>query len=270
MTDDKTTPPVTLDTLQGMKQRGDRIASLTCYDSSFARLLEAAGIELFIIGDSLGMVLMGHASTVAVSMTDMIYHAGNVARAASSAYRVVDMPYMSYATPGQALDNAARLMDAGGADMVKLEGGRDKAGIVEFLVTHGIPVCGHIGLLPQSIETTGGYRVQGRDATGARALLADATALQEAGVGLLVMECIPADLAAQITAAVSMPTIGIGAGPGCDGQVLVLYDMLGITSGRLPRFVRDFLQGAGSVSAAVQDYVRAVKDGSYPAAEHCY
>jgi 3-methyl-2-oxobutanoate hydroxymethyltransferase len=161
-------------------------------------------------------------------------------------------------------------MDAGRADMVKLEGGRDKAGIVKFLAAHGIPVCGHIGLLPQSIEQLGGYRVQGRDAAGARALLADAAALEEAGAGLLVMECMPADLAARITAALGIPTIGIGAGPGCDGQVLVLHDMLGITPGRLPRFVRNFLQGTGSVSAAVQAYVGAVKDGSYPAAEHCY
>jgi 3-methyl-2-oxobutanoate hydroxymethyltransferase len=180
------------------------------------------------------------------------------------------MPYRSYATPAQALDNAARLMDTGAAHMVKLEGGRDQAATVAHLVGHGIPVCGHIGLLPQSVGSAGGYRVQGRDPASARALLADATALQEAGAGLLVMECIPAQLATRISAAVAVPTIGIGAGPGCDGQVLVLYDMLGISGGRLPRFVRNFLRGTDSIAAAVRAYVAAVKDGSYPAAEHGY
>ena len=270
MTDEPENPAVTLDALQRMKQQGEKIASLTCYDSSFTRVLEAAGVELFIIGDSLGMVLKGHESTVPVTLSDMIYHAANVARVGELAYRVVDMPFMTYASTDQALANAARLMVEGGADMVKLEGGTVMAGIVEHLVHHNIPVCGHIGLLPQSVRETGGYKVQGRDEAGARTLLADAVALEQAGAGLLVMECIPAGLATRITGSVSIPTIGIGAGPDCDGQVLVLYDMLGITPGKLPKFVRDFMPDAGSVPAAVAAYVKAVKDGSYPGPEHCF
>ena len=216
------------------------------------------------------MVLKGHETTVPVTMADMLYHGANVARVGQHALRVLDMPYMSYANPEQALGNAARLIAEGGADMVKLEGGQDKADIVRHLVAHDIPVCGHIGLLPQSIEELGGCRVQGRDEVGARALLADAQALEQAGATLLVMECIPAELAALITASVGMPTIGIGAGPDCDGQVLVLYDMLGITPDRVPKFVRNFLEDAGSVPAAIRAYVEAVKDGSFPAPEHCF
>ncbi len=264
------TTPVTLASLQQMMVRGEKIACLTCYDSSFTRVLESAGVEVFIIGDSLGMVLKGHESTVPVTVADMIYHAANVARVGESALRVVDMPFSSYVNPDQALGNAARLMGEGGAHMVKLEGGANKAAIVAHLVGHGIPVCGHIGLLPQSVHKLGGYKVQGRDDAGARALLDDARALEEAGAGLLVTECIPADLATQITAAVTIPTIGIGAGPGCDGQVLVLYDMLGITPGKRPRFVRDFLRDTCSVPAAIEAYVAAVKNGSFPAAEHCF
>jgi 3-methyl-2-oxobutanoate hydroxymethyltransferase len=253
-----------------MKSAGEKIACLTCYDASFTRVLEAAGVDMFIIGDSLGMVLKGHETTVPVTMADMIYHGANVARVGQHALRVVDMPYMSYANPDQALGNAARLVAEGGADMVKLEGGQDKADIVRHLVGHDIPVCGHIGLLPQSIEELGGYHVQGRDEDGARALLADAQALESAGATLLVMECIPAELAALITSSVGVPTIGIGAGPDCDGQVLVLYDMLGITPGKVPKFVRNFLQDTDSVPAAVKAYVDAVKDGNFPAPEHCF
>jgi 3-methyl-2-oxobutanoate hydroxymethyltransferase len=262
--------PVTLEALHAMKARGERIASLTCYDAAFARLLEAAGVELFIIGDSLGMVLKGYDSTVPVTMHDMVYHAANVARVGQRAYRVVDLPYHSYTDPAQALSNARRLVDEGGAHMVKLEGGSAMADTVAHLVGAGIPVCGHIGLLPQSVEQFGGYRVQGRDDASAAALRADALALEAAGAGLLVMECMPAPLAAEITHAAGIPTIGIGAGPACDGQVLVLHDMLGITAGRLPRFVQDFLAGDGSISGAVRAYVDAVKYGAYPAPEHCY
>jgi 3-methyl-2-oxobutanoate hydroxymethyltransferase len=261
MTAELTKPRVTLATLQDMQRQGEKIASLTCYDSSFTLLLEAAGIDVFIIGDSLGMVLKGHETTVPVTMADMLYHAANVARVGRHAYRVVDMPYMSYTTPDQALANAARLMGEGGSAM---------AATVERIVSHDIPVCGHIGLLPQSIEQLGGYKVQGRDAAAAAALLEDARALEGAGAELLVMECIPAGLAEQITAAISIPTIGIGAGPGCDGQVLVLYDMLGITPGKPPTFVKDFLQETGTIRAAVEAYIQAVKDGSYPAPEHCF
>jgi 3-methyl-2-oxobutanoate hydroxymethyltransferase len=233
-------------------------------------VLEAAGVDMFIIGDSLGMVLMGYESTLPVSVDDMIHHAASVARVGQHAYRVVDFPYQSYETPQQALDNARRLVDEGGADMVKLEGGTRVVDIVEHLVQHDIPFCGHIGLLPQSIEELGGYKVQGRDEAGARAILEDAKALEQAGAGMLVMECIPSGLAAEISSSISIPTIGIGAGPGCDGQVLVLYDMLGITTQKNPRFVKNFLQDAGSIPAAVTAYIKAVKQGSYPAPEHEY
>jgi len=262
--------PVTLGDLQEMKRQGEKIACLTCYDASFTRLLEAAGIELFIVGDSLGMVLMGYETTVPVSMDDMVCHAANVARAGQHAYRIVDLPSRSYETPAQALANARRLVDEGGADMVKLEGGVAKLAVVENLVRHDIPFCGHIGLLPQSVEELGGYKVQGRDEAGASAIMEDARALQEAGAGMIVMECIPASLAATISQSLSIPTIGIGAGRGCDGQVLVLYDMLGITTQKTPRFVKDFLRDSGTVPAAVEAYIKAVKDGSYPAPEHEY
>jgi 3-methyl-2-oxobutanoate hydroxymethyltransferase len=264
------TNPVTLETLQAMRQRGEKIACLTSYDASFTRVLESAGVDMFIIGDSLGMVLLGYESTVPVTLDDMLHYAANVARAGEQAWRIVDLPYGSYETPGNALASARRLMDEGGAHMVKLEGGVDMLATVEYLVSNDIPVCGHVGLLPQSVEKYGGYKVQGRDADSAAAILADAQALQQAGVGLLVVECVPADLTVQITASAEVPVIGIGAGVACDGQVLVLYDMLGITSGRLPRFVKDFMQENGSVYAAVAAYVKAVKDGSYPTAEHSY
>ena len=262
--------PVTLETLNAMQQQGEKIACLTCYDASFTRVLETAGVDLFIICDSLGMVLLGYSSTAPVSMDDMLYHGSSVARVGRRSYRVVDLPKGSYTSPGQALANAGQLMSAGGAHMVKLEGGTAMAATVEHLANHDIPVCGHIGLLPQSVTQPRDYRVQGRDAAAAAAILADARALQDAGAGLLVMECIPAQLGAAISAAVSIPTIGIGAGPACDGQVLVLHDMLGITMGRLPRFVQDFMPGAGSIPAAITAYVRAVKGGSYPAPRHCY
>ena len=262
--------PVTLAILQAMQQRGEKIACLTSYDASFTRVLESAGVDMFIVGDSLGMVLMGYESTVPVTMEDMLHHAANVARAGRSAWRVVDLPSGSYESPDQALANARRLMNEGGAHMVKLEGGASKVAIVEQLVAHGIPVCGHIGLLPQSVEEYGGYKVQGRDEAGAAAILADAMALESAGVDMLVIECIPAVLTARVTAAITVPVIGIGAGPDCDGQVLVLHDMLGMTSGHQPRFVKDFLRESGSIHAAVAAYVAAVKDGSYPASEHSY
>ena len=270
MADAQQKTPVTLATLQAMQQRGEKIACLTTYDASFTRVLEAAGVDMFIIGDSLGMVLMGYESTVPVTMDDMLHHAANVARAGRLAWRVVDLPYRSYETPDQALANARRLVDEGGAHMVKLEGGTGKVATVAHLVSHGIPVCGHIGLLPQSVEEYGGYKVQGRDEAGATAILADAVALENAGAGMLVIECIPAALTARVTGSVSVPVIGIGAGPDCDGQVLVLHDMLGMTSDHQPRFVKDFLQENGSIRGAVEAYVAAVKDGSYPASEHSY
>jgi len=265
-----TPSPITIASLREMKAQGRKIASLTCYDASFTRVLEAAGVDVFIVGDSLGMVLKGYESTVSVTMADMIYHAASVARVGRHALRVVDLPFMSYATPELALGNAARLMREGGAHMVKLEGGTEVADVVEHLVRHAVPVCGHVGLLPQSVHKFGGYRVQGRDAAGAEAVLADARALESAGASLLVIECVPATLGARVSAAVGIPTIGIGAGPGCDGQVLVLHDMLGITAGRRPRFVKDFVAETGSVPAAVAAYVQAVREGRFPCPEHSY
>lgn len=261
---------ITLDYLYAMRARGEKIACLTVYDAGFTRVLEAAGVELFIVGDSLGMVVMGHDSTEPVTMQDMLYHAANVARVGHHAYRIVDLPAGSYATPELALRNARRLLEEGGAHMVKLEGGTAMAETVRTLVDQGIPVCGHVGLLPQSVQRFGGYRVQGRDLESATAILADARALEAAGAQLLVIECVPASLGEEITTAITIPTIGIGAGPACDGQVLVLYDMLGITAGRRPRFVQDFLAGRGSIADAVREYIDAVKSGRYPAPEHCY
>lgn len=267
---DNTHPNVTAASLAVLKQTGEKIACLTAYDACFAALLERSGVEVVLVGDSLGMVLQGHESTLPVSMDDMVYHSGCVARALQHAWHVVDMPYKSYTTPQLALSNARRLLDEGGAQMVKLEGGRAILDVMRHLHQHGIPLCGHLGLLPQSIEELGGYRVQGRDADAAKIMVEDALALEEAGVELLVLECIPAALGAQISGALRIPTIGIGAGVDCDGQVLVLHDLLGVTSGKRPKFVRDFLAGRGSVAQALTAFVAAVKGGQFPDAEHSY
>lgn len=261
---------VTVKTLAAMKQSGEKIACLTAYDAGFAALIDAAGVEVVLVGDSLGMVLQGHDSTLPVTVSEMVYHGAMVARGSSHALRVVDMPFMSYTSPAQAIDNAARLMREGAAQMVKLEGGAVQLETVRHLTAHGIPVCAHLGLIPQSVHQLGGYQVQGRDATDAQRLLEDARALEQAGAGLLVLECIPAALARSITEASNIPTIGIGAGADCDGQVLVLYDMLGITVGNRPRFVKDFLAGNGDIRAAVVEYVRAVKAGEFPGPAHTY
>lgn len=256
--------------LQQMKQQGEKIAVLTCYDASFATLLENAGVEVLLVGDSLGMVLQGANSTLAVTLHDMQYHTRCVARGSKQAYIVSDMPFGSYQqNPEQALRNATRLM-ASGAQMVKLEGGAVMADTVRFLTQRGIPVCGHLGLTPQSVHQLGGYRVQGRDDATAAQLLADAKVLADAGAGLLVLEMVPAKLAQEVSAAIRIPTIGIGAGPDCDGQVLVLQDMLGIYAGKSPKFSRNFMQGADSIQSAVAAYVQAVKNGSFPTTEHSY
>jgi 3-methyl-2-oxobutanoate hydroxymethyltransferase len=259
---------VTTAALRVLKQKGEKIVCLTSYDSSFTRLIEDAGVEVVLVGDSLGMVVQGHDSTLPVTLDDMCYHAACVARAGRRALRIVDMPFMSYADTRQALESAARLMREGGAHMVKLEGGQIVADTVRALTAHGIPVCAHLGLIPQSVNQLGGYRVQGRDEAAAQQLLDDARLLEDAGASTVVLECVPTALAEKITAAVDMPTIGIGAGPHCDGQVLVLYDMLGIVSGKRPRFTHDFLAQAGSIPRALQAFVAAVKDGSFPAPEH--
>jgi len=265
-----TAAAVTVNTLRSLKQAREKIACLTVYDASFATLLDEAGIDVLLVGDSLGMVIQGRDSTVPVSMDDMVYHSAAAARGRRRALLMVDMPFMSYATPQQAMVNAARLMQEGGAHMVKLEGGSPQVETVAQLTARGIPVCAHLGLQPQSVHRLGGYRVQGRDAAAARAILQDAVALQEAGADVLLLESVPVGLAAEITQAVAIPVIGIGAGPDCDGQVLVLYDMLGVTPGKRPKFARDFMTGQPHIRAAVTSYIEAVKSGAFPAPEHCF
>jgi 3-methyl-2-oxobutanoate hydroxymethyltransferase len=256
--------PVTLHRLRAMHTQGERITMLTCYDACFARVLDDAGVDVLLVGDSLGMVLQGRDSTLAVSLDEMAYHTRCVARGAPTAWLVADLPFASYhASAEQALHSAAALMQAG-AQMVKLEGGGWTAETVRFLVERGIPVCGHLGLTPQSVHALGGWRVQGRDEAGAATLRRHAHELAEAGAALIVLELVPAALARELQAELPVPLVGIGAGAGCAGQVLVLHDMLGLSPGRPPRFVRNFMQGAESVADAVARYVRAVKDGSFP------
>lgn len=260
---------ITVERLRTMKQGAEKIVSLTAYDACFARVLSEAGVEVLLVGDSLGMVLHGEQTTLRVTMSDMVYHTRQVARGAGRSFILADMPFMSYPTPPLALANAARLMGEGGAHMVKLEGAGWLCETVEQLAVRGIPVCAHLGLTPQWVNKFSGFRVQGRDPEAARAMLADARALESAGAEMLVLESVPAALAEQITAAVSMPVIGIGAGPACDGQVLVLHDLLGI-SGRAPRAARNFLAGAPDIHSAVQAYVRAVKEGTFPGPENTF
>ncbi|MEN8803105.1 MAG: 3-methyl-2-oxobutanoate hydroxymethyltransferase [Thiogranum sp.] len=260
---------VTSTSLLRLKERGEKIACVTSYDASFTCLLEQAGVEVLLVGDSLGMVIQGHDSTLPVRMADMIYHASCVARAGKFALRIVDMPFMSYGGVEPALRNAARLMRSG-AHMVKLEGGGDVADSVRALTEHGIPVCAHLGLTPQSVHQLGGYRVQGREAESAQRLLEDARLLEESGASVLVLECIPADLARQVSQCLRIPTIGIGAGPDCDGQVLVLYDLLGITPGKRPSFSHNFLEDSDDIPGALRVYVEAVKTGRFPASQHSF
>lgn len=261
---------LTISNLARMKAAGEKIAVLTAYDASFARLAEAAGVDVLLVGDSLGMVVQGHESTLPVTVGEMVYHTAAVARVRRRSLLVADMPFMSYGSAAEALGNAGRLMKEGGAHMVKLEGGGPQLETVRHLTRHAVPVCAHLGLLPQSVYQLGGYRVQGRDAAGARQIREDALALQDAGAQLLVLECVPAGLAAEVTASLEIPVIGIGAGPDTDGQVLVVYDVLGLSAGKPPSFVRNFLDGEASVAGALAAYVRAVKDRSFPAPEHGY
>ncbi|MET0065882.1 MAG: 3-methyl-2-oxobutanoate hydroxymethyltransferase [Candidatus Thiodiazotropha sp.] len=260
---------ITVKTLLEMKASGDKISVLTGYDAGFTRLIEAAGVEVILVGDSLGMVIQGQESTLPVTLDEMIYHTRNVARARTRALLVADMPFMSYRSPGLALESAGRLMKEGGAQMVKLEGGAVQHETIRQLSAQGIPVCGHLGLLPQSVHKLGGYRVQGRQQEDAERLLEDALSLQEAGMDMLVLECVPEGLATRVSQQLSVPVIGIGAGAGCDGQVLVLYDMLGITPNP-PRFVKNFLQPGGTIQAALLAYVEAVRAAEFPAREHSF
>lgn len=260
----------TLTKLQTMRDKGEKIAVLTCYDASFASLLEAQGTDVLLVGDSLGMVLQGHETTLQVALDDMAYHTACVARGSKQAFIVSDMPFGTFqVSPEKTFEHAARLM-AAGAQMVKLEGGASMVETVGFLTGRGIPVCGHIGLTPQSVHQLGGYRVQGRESATAQKLLADAVALEQAGAGMIVLEAIPALLAAEITSQLTISTIGIGAGPTCSGQVLVLHDMLDVYPGKKARFVKNYMRGENSIAAAVASYVAEVKSGTFPAQEHSF
>src|SRR4029077_12989954 len=265
---DTSRPPVTLATLARMKADGEKIACLTCYDASFAVLLDSAQADVVLVGDSLGMVIQGQDTTVPVTMDHMVYHSAAVARGLNRPFLIADLPFMSYPSQALALEHSVRLMQQGGAKMVKLESGGKQTEIVEFLTGHDIAVCAHVGLKPQSVHKTGGFRVQGRERDTAARLLEEARQLEAAGADIVLLECIPSGLGKQITAALHVPVIGIGAGPDTDGQILVTYDMLDITTGRKPRFVKNFMEGAGTNQQALVNYVKAVRDGQYPAPEH--
>lgn len=260
----------TLSTLQSMYNKGEKIAVLTCYDASFAALLENNGVDVLLVGDSLGMVIQGRETTLPVTIEQMAYHTSCVVAGSQQAFIIADMPFgTSQFSARETFSYAVQLM-AAGAQMVKLEGGAEMAETVRFLASRGIPVCGHIGLTPQSVHQLGGYKVQGKGDAAAKKLLLDAQVLQKAGAGLIVLEAIPAALGAKVTAQLSIPTIGIGAGVGCSGQVLVVYDLLGIYPGKKARFVKDYMQGATSIGQAVANYVAEVKAGSFPTAEYSF
>jgi 3-methyl-2-oxobutanoate hydroxymethyltransferase len=261
---------ITLAHLQKLKREGERITMVACYDATGAAVVENAGVEIILVGDSLGMLVQGAESTLSVSIEDAVYHTRCVARAASRAVILGDMPFGSYQlSPQQAFKNAAKLM-AAGAHMIKLEGGELMAETVAFMSGRGIPVCGHLGLTPQSVNALGGYKVQGKTVDSAQRVIDDAKALEEAGAVMVVLEAIPAVLGKTVTEALSVPTVGIGAGPDCSGQILLLYDMLDFFPGRKAKFVKNFLAGAGSIGAAVEAFVREVKSGEFPSQEHCY
>ena len=260
---------VTLTTLHQLKANGEKFAVLTAYDATFAHEVSSAGVEVILVGDSLGMVLQGHDSTLPVTIEDMAYHTACVRRGNQGALIMADMPFMTYPDPDTAMDNARILMQAG-AHLVKLEGGAWLCETVERMAYQGIPVCAHLGLTPQSVNKFGGYKVQGRDEAAALKMLEDARALEDAGADLLLLECVPTDVAAELTANARVPVIGIGAGPHTDAQVLVLHDLLGLGSGRRPRFVKNFLEGQPSIQAALKAYVDAVKSGAFPTQEHAF
>ncbi len=263
-------PPVNVSTLGRMKAEGQKIACMTCYDASFAALVDEADVDVVLVGDSLGMVIQGHDTTVPVTLEHIIYHSRAVAKGLSRPFLMADMPFMTYTSREQALQNAVRLMQEGGAKMVKLEGGASQVEIVAFLANHDIAVCAHLGLKPQSVHKTGGFRVQGREEAVADQMRRDAKALQDAGADIVLLECIPAKLGKEITEELQVPVIGIGAGPDTDGQILVLYDVLDITPGRKPKFVQNFMTGHDNPLDALKAYVSAVKSRAYPAPEHCF
>lgn len=260
----------TLTSLKAMRGKQEKIAVLTCYDASFAAMLDAQGVDVLLVGDSLGMVMQGHDTTLPVTLDDMVYHTASVVRGAKRAFIVTDMPFgTSQVSPEKTFEHAVKLI-AAGAQMVKIEGGAEMIATVRFLTSRGIPVCAHLGLTPQSVHQFGGYRVQGRQQAEAEQLIEEAVLLEQAGAGMVLLEAVPAALAAEITARLTVPTIGIGAGSDCSGQVLVLYDMLDIYPGKKARFVKNYMQGADSIAAAVANYVAEVKQGSFPAAENSF
>jgi 3-methyl-2-oxobutanoate hydroxymethyltransferase len=259
---------ITISTLDKMKTVGEKFVCITAYDATFSRIISEAGAETILVGDSLGMVLQGHDSTIPVTIDDMAYHTRCVCRAQPHSLVIADMPFMGYSTPEQAMVNATQLMQAG-AQMVKMEGGTWLSDSISMLVERGIPVCAHLGLTPQSVNTFGGFKVQGRTPKEAKSILADAVEIQDAGASLLVLECIPSHLAADISRKLDIPVIGIGAGAGTDGQVLVMHDLLGLSQ-HTARFVRNFMDGQASVQDALKAFVDAVKSGQYPQEEHTY
>ena len=260
---------VTVTTLHNMKKKGEKIASLTAYDASFARVMDDQGVDFILVGDSLGMVIQGHGTTVPVSVDDIIYHTKAVATSCDTALLMADLPFMSYTSPQQALTNAARIMQEGGAHMIKLEGGAPQIETVRQLTHHGVPVCAHLGLTPQSVHKLGGYRVQGREQEAAQQMLDDAIALQNAGADMVLLECVPVQLAKDITEKLSVPTIGIGAGTECDGQILVLQDLIGITP-NAPKFSKDFMVENGTIPKAIKAYIDDVKSSDFPTENHCF
>lgn len=261
--------PTTISQLRRWKQEKTRFATITAYDYSFAKLFAEEGIGVMLVGDSLGMTVQGHDSTLPVTVEEIAYHTRAVRRGAPHCLLLADLPFMAYATPEQAFENAAAVMRAG-ANMVKIEGGRWLAETVRMLTERAVPVCGHLGLTPQSVNIFGGYKVQGRDEAAAQTLLDDALALEAAGAQLLVLECVPVELAKRVTEALSIPVIGIGAGNVTDGQILVMHDAFGITGGHIPKFAKNFLAQAGDMRAAVRQYIAEVTSGVYPGEEHSF
>ena len=260
--------PLSVLDLFAMKQAGEKISCLTAYDASFASLMDKVGIDVLLVGDSLGMVVQGKSTTVPVTVDEMLYHSRCVSSVRQRAFVISDLPFLSYSTKESAIKNAALLMQQGGAQMVKLEGSHFK--IIRFLVKQGVPICGHLGLLPQSINQLGTYKVKGKSTQEAEKILADAQKMEQAGASLLVLECVPASLAKKISQTLTIPVIGIGAGVDCDGQVLVSYDMLGLSAGKRPRFTRNFMLDSDSIEAAMTEYHRAVKYKCFPSLDHSY
>ena len=270
MYDGKQLKSITLNTIRELKQKGEKIACLTAYDATFAHLLDQAGTEIILVGDSLGMVVQGHKTTVPVKIEDMIYHSKIVSSSLNYSFLISDMPFMSFYNPDIAMENAKKLMQDGGAQMIKLEGNQSQINIIEKLAMSDIPICAHIGLRPQSVNKMGGYKVQGKEESDALKLIKEAKKIEASGADILLLECVSSSTAKIVSSEIEIPIIGIGAGPDVDGQILVLYDILGITPGKLPKFSKNFMTGQNTIQEAVVEYINAVKTKSYPAPEHTF